>query len=524
MGCVVFFYDMVGYADSKQLTHRVGFTDADAELRLQSFMGLQTWNSIRALDFLLSLPDVDPNRVGVTGASGGGTQTFILGAIDDRPAAAFPAVMVSTAMQGGCVCENCSHLRVGTGNVELAALFAPRPLGMSAANDWTNEIETKGLPELKRLYALYGAEDKVMGRCFLQFGHNYNQVSREVMYNFFNEHLKLGWPAPVVERPFVRVSPPDLSVFDKKHPLPADAVGADGVRKYLTAVAEKQMAVPAEGDKEGWAEKRRILATALRVMVHDTLPVTADVEDRKGASSEEKDGLLIRRMVLSRKGKGEAVNAVGICTRDFEGTVVVWVHPDGLASLWRDGKLVPAARRILDRKAGILAMDAFQTGAGASEKQRPVNEKFAGFTFGYNRSLLAERVHDILTAVAFAKGFDKTKKVHLAGFGKAGPWVLLARGLCGDAVERTAADMNRFRFDQVEKTTDEMMLPGALRYGGLGALASVSAPHELFTSRHGGTSSGRWLRGAYAAAGAADALRREQNEVPAEQVVDWLLR
>ena len=96
-------------------------------------MGLQTWNSIRALDFLLGLPDVDPSAIGVTGASGGGTQTFILGAVDDRPAVAFPAVMVSTAMQGGCVCENCSYLRVGTGNIELAGLFAPKPLAHDRA-------------------------------------------------------------------------------------------------------------------------------------------------------------------------------------------------------------------------------------------------------------------------------------------------------------------------------------------------------------------------------------------------------
>ena len=172
MGCVVFHYDMVGYADSKAIEH-TAFVGVEAELRLQSLMGLQTLNSLRALDFLAGLSKVDPKRIGVTGASGGGTQTFVLGAIDDRPAVAFPAVMVSTQMQGGCVCENCSYLRVGTGNVELAALFAPKPMAMSGANDWTIHIERRGLPELKAVYKLYGAEDKVAAKCWPLFEHNY---------------------------------------------------------------------------------------------------------------------------------------------------------------------------------------------------------------------------------------------------------------------------------------------------------------------------------------------------------------
>ena len=142
MGCVVFIFDMEGYADSQQLSNQLihrfakqrpeadsktswGFFSPQAELRLESVMGLQTWNSVRALDFLCSLPDVDADRVAVTGGSGGGTQTILLCAIDDRPKAAFPQGMVSTSMQGGCTCENCSLLRIGTGNVELAGLFAP---------------------------------------------------------------------------------------------------------------------------------------------------------------------------------------------------------------------------------------------------------------------------------------------------------------------------------------------------------------------------------------------------------------
>ncbi|MEM9644908.1 MAG: acetylxylan esterase, partial [Planctomycetota bacterium] len=154
MGCVVFMHDMLGYADSQQIDFQTAHRHAkprpeesnrlapclysiDADLHLQSVMGWQTFNSIRALDFLASLPDVDPERLGVTGGSGGGTQTILLGAIDDRVRVSFPNGMVSTSMQGGCYCENCNYLRIDTGNVELAALFAPRPQGMTAADDWT---------------------------------------------------------------------------------------------------------------------------------------------------------------------------------------------------------------------------------------------------------------------------------------------------------------------------------------------------------------------------------------------------
>ncbi|HEV3085484.1 MAG TPA: acetylxylan esterase, partial [Gemmataceae bacterium] len=483
MGCVVFHYDMVGYADSTQIEHRKGFLDPEAELRLQSFMGLQTWNSIRALDFLLSLPEVDPQRIGVTGASGGGTQTFILGAIDDRPTVTFPAVMVSTAMQGGCVCENCSDLRVGTGNIELAALFAPRPLGMSGADDWTKEIETKGLPQLKALYRLLGAEDKVMAKAYLQFGHNYNQVSRELMYNWFNKHLKLGQPEPVVERPFVPVPPKELSVFDAGHPMPADAVDAAGLRRYLTATSDMQVAALKPKDAASLVEFRRVVGTALRVMVNDSSVQNLAKEQIEfsvdpNSKAPEPDtklsklaGVPIFTGTIVRKGKGEAVpvnlvigNINPFAKADDINAFVIWVHPQGCSSLFKNGKLVPAAQQIIDRKGAILALDVFETGDRAVNRP-PVNKQYAGFTFGYNRPLLANRVHDILTVVALTcnRKDHKEAKVHLVGFGKAGPWVLLARGLCGDAVARTAADMDQFRFENIRTMDDEMMLPGAVK-------------------------------------------------------------
>ena len=90
------------------------------------------------------------------------------------------------------------------------------------------------MPELKALYKLYGAEDNVMAKCFPQFGHNYNQVSREVMYNWFNKHLNLEQTEPVVEKPFVPVPPKELSVFDAEHPRPKDAADAVTLRATMT--------------------------------------------------------------------------------------------------------------------------------------------------------------------------------------------------------------------------------------------------------------------------------------------------
>ncbi len=122
LGCVVFLYDMVGYNDSKPFTH--AFLDDHLRRWGLSLPTLQTWNSIRALDWLTSLPDVDVARIGCTGESGGGTQTFLLTALDDRIKVAAPVVMVSDTFQGGCVCENAAGLRHGTDNVEFAAMCA----------------------------------------------------------------------------------------------------------------------------------------------------------------------------------------------------------------------------------------------------------------------------------------------------------------------------------------------------------------------------------------------------------------
>ena len=520
MGFVVFHYDMVGNADSTAIPHREGFRDAAADLRLQSFMGLQTWNSICALDFLTGLPDVDPAKVGVTGASGGGTQTFILCAVDDRPAAAFPAVMVSTAMQGGCVCENCSHLRVGTGNVELAALFAPKPLAMSGADDWTKELMTKGFSELKKLYTLYGKPENVAARVWPEYPHNYNQPAREFMYAWFARHL-LGRDGPVAERPFTPVPPKELSVYDAAHPRPADELGAAKLRERMTAAADRQLAALAPNDAASLAEFRRVVGTALRVMVHDQLP--KEVAVRKGPVASNHDGLGLHLAVLGRVDEGDAVPCTGVFGPKGPGdTLVVWVHPRGKASLFDGGKLAAPVRALLAGGCAVVAPDVFGVGELAPDKPYPVNPTFAGYTFGYNRTPLADRVHDVLTLVGFGTAVLKVKRVHLVGWGEAGPWVVLAKALAGQAVARTAADLNRFRFDKVTAPADPMTLPGAVKYGGLGAFLALCAPDPVLA--YNDADPGRLPEAAYAAAAAGGQLTHTGDAPPTDKVVEWLLK
>jgi dienelactone hydrolase len=500
LGCTVFFYDMVGYADSKPIKHREGFTDVTAELRLQNFMGLQTWNSIRALDFIESLPEVDSSRIAVTGASGGGTQTMILGAVDPRPAVIVPAVMVSANMQGGCICENASLLRVNTNNIEFASLFAPKPQGMTGAEDWTKDIETVGLPQIKQVYNLYGAQDLVAA-WHRPFPHNYNQVSRELMYNWVNKHLKLGHPEPIAEKPFEPVPPKELSVWDDQHPLPNDAAEAEALKQTVTTALTEQLDHMVASDPQ---EYRRVITTALKVMINDKWPATAQVID--GSRKETKqNGFTLETGLLTRGEEGflrrtaakptktddptafldpaakqqTAVPYAMLTPEGWNGETVLWIHPGGKVTLMDDGnKPIEPVQRILNAKFAVLCGDLFATGEyNPQNKQvtdlRPVNNQFAGYTFGYNRTVLAERVHDILTLVAYAKQNKQSKFVHQVALENAGLWGLLAKGLAGEAILRSAIDLNGFDFDRIKSATDENFLPGALKYGGVMTFVSL---------------------------------------------------
>lgn len=189
-GFVAFLYDMIGYNDSCQVPHR--YNDGEADLWNIGRFGQQLNNSIKAVDFIASLPYVDDTRIGCTGASGGGTQTFFLSAVDERIKAAAPVNMVSGIMQGGCNCENAPNLRPDCCNIDYMSLTAPRDAFMSACDgDWTVNSPESEFVAVRKIYELYGAADKL--RTFYQHsGHNYNRPIRECVYDFFCDAFGAG--------------------------------------------------------------------------------------------------------------------------------------------------------------------------------------------------------------------------------------------------------------------------------------------------------------------------------------------
>jgi len=224
MGAAAFAYDMVGWGESTQVTH----DHADS-------LTLQTLNSIRAIDFLISLEEVDPSRIAVTGASGGGTQSFLLAALDDRIAASVPVVMVAAHFFGGCLCESGLPIHRSalheTNNAEIAALAAPRAqLIISCGKDWTKNTPDVEFPYIHSVYEVLQSADRIANVHLAEEGHDYGPSKRAAMYRFLAKHFRLDLAAVTnldgsIDETGITIEPrDDLCVFDEDHPRPESAL------------------------------------------------------------------------------------------------------------------------------------------------------------------------------------------------------------------------------------------------------------------------------------------------------------
>jgi hypothetical protein len=465
LGFVCLMYDMVGYADFKQVPHK--FQD---NAYGQGLFGLQTWNSLRAVDFIAGLPDVDPKRIGCTGASGGGTQTFILTAIDDRIACSAPVNMVAAEFQGGCSCENAPFLRLGLNNVEIAAMTAPRPLLLVACTgDWTKHTATLEGPVVQKTFETLGVGEKFRTVQFTA-PHNYNQDSREAVYAWFVRWLQNGPDQPKLAEPTVPpVKGEDLTVWTDDHKLPANAVNADTLKTLLRGMVDAQLASLQPKDAASLKKYRDLMEPAWRAMIPVKTPTPAPA------------GPVAAGAVLVVGTKAEETTA--------------------LANAIKGGSPL------------ILGTHEPEPTAGGDANQRK------GYPTTFYRTELTRQVEDILEALGKLASQGRPPAVRLVGVGDAALPVLLARVVGGPSLQVSLTILDASGLDVAVNNSTH---PALMRLGGWQGAAAL-APAGLMVL-HGKKFEAEAIRAAYKAAGRDGALTISEEAWSVDRIAQELAR
>lgn len=524
-GYVVFSYDMIGYNDAMQLQHNWG---GESEwLWGLSSHGLHFWNSVRALDFLLTLDDVDPERIGVTGASGGGTQAYMLMAVDERVAAAAPVNMISSHFQGGCICENAPGLRLDAFNTEFAAMMAPRPLLLiSTTGDWTRETPWQEYPAVRSVYSLYDVEDR-LETMLADAPHNYNRESREAAYAFFARNL-LGRNVSHIEETPYELDPPEaLRVFPNGvEDMPAHAIDEEELRSWWKAESERQLRqIYPESELQLNAMRHRG-RTALKHILGAKLPHPNDLRIQR-VDYLDSTNYVAETYIIGRIGQGDRIPAVMLTPKGWKGgRAAVVAHEEGMVALFNSGSQTQSSDTVsalLENGIATLLIDVFQTGEHLALNGNTARSRDAAHFLTYNPSDAALRVQDILTGIAFLDARFDIESASLIGLGKAGLWSLLAAALA-PGLEALAVDACEFDLDDDAQYLNELFIPGLRRAGDLRLAQALAAPTPLLLHRVGDRFDTNWARQSYRTAGVENRLTIQRGGMRGVEVVDWLNR
>lgn len=492
-GYVVFAYDMVGYNDTRQVPHTFG-NDSLSHLYGINLLGLQLWNSIRALDFLTGLPDIDTSRIGITGASGGATQVFLLTGVDDRFVAAAPANMVSNTMQGGDICENAPELRTNTYNVEIAAMVAPKPLLLvSNTYDWTFNTRNTIMPRMKSFYHLYDAEDKVKNEHF-DYVHNYNKASRGAVYEFFGKWiLHQDDVTKLREKPFVADQDSKLLAFMNHRDadriktfqkLPAsqyhDAPKLDekGFIASLKNMYAKQLDKNWPTDKNTLQKFKSMYGTSIQHLLEASMPEAIDC---KIMSSARGKNFIVHQLFIARKDKNDWIPCT-LYQPLQTATSTVIVTADKGKNYWvKEGGASPndLINKLLDQKCNVVTPDLFKQGEHTLQKStktlRVENDKL--FTT-YNLTDRQEQIQDLITIIKAVKVNEElSHDISLYAIGNTGITGLLLASITSD-LKRIVLEGNNFN-PTTDKNMLKLQIPGIMRIGGLKTVMALAAKQHL---------------------------------------------
>lgn len=439
-------------------------------------IGLMTWNNIRALDFLQSLEDVDPDRLGCTGGSGGGQQTLYLAALDSRVKAIVPAVLVSwfwrilfVSGQTHCFCNHAPSIARITDEPELAGLFAPRPaLFICATGDWTRDFPNEEFPEIKHIYRLVGGEVSC-----IQFDkpHNYDRDSREQMYAWMNKHLLDARSQQTVREGDIQLESP--AALKKQGSLPPGLAGLDGAPDYFRSKHSFNRTLPGGAGQPAHSDMPT--TQILRDLLGERGPcVPLDAKSR-GTSSAA--GFRVEKVLIETEPDVRIpvwVLEPERSTVDRRRPAIVLAHPDGKRALLENrGALV---RGLLDAGVVVVAPDMRLRGE--------LRRRWDWNCVIWGRPEIGMAAHDLAATATYLRsraGVD-AKRVRVVGLGETAAMALFAAALddrvAGVAVERGGPLFAETRGPQAPA--------GILRHGDLPEFAGLVAPRPMWINGEGG--------------------------------------
>lgn len=429
LGFAVFAYDMVGYNDNNEIPHHWNPEALrKGALNGLSPFGLQTANSMRAVDFMAAHPDVDPDRIGCTGASGGASQTWFISALDRRIKVMAPVCMLSLHFMGGCACEEGPLLRSrGLTSFDIVAALAPRPILLPAVTgDWTNLNPDYEIPKLKEVYKLYHAEENVE-HFYFDDVHNYNQRTRERVYAWFVRQLQGKETGETIPESTDKVPAPEQLWHGGVKPAePTEESFAAACGKLKDAYTAK--ALDFSSGFTAWQDHR---CDILRQMIESNTPTT-DVVARVLHGTWKLPEGEARAMVISRRETGDAVNVMRLRPLELpeaENAVLLPVEGN-MVDYFNEGPHISRTQTFFKLKAHTWLTELFASGAGKPYMDNPARNDDLDIDLACNDSCFTMRVQDIITVYIMLKE-RKYKKVTLAGLSANAPAVLAAAALLG---------------------------------------------------------------------------------------------
>jgi dienelactone hydrolase len=459
-------------------------------------LGLQVYDNRRAVDYLISRPEVDSDKLAVTGASGGGNQTLYAGATDERLCAVIPVCGIGTyesyLTTACCVCEvNAGGATYATTG-DLLAMIAPRALlVISATRDafqFSVGEAAKSVAHARERFRLMGHEAKIRHTA-IESGHDYNQPMREAMYGWLEKWLRGRGDGAPIREPDLKLEEVDaLRCFAGGRPRPSSIV-----------------TIPEWAHREGMAR----LAALPKAPDH-VEQWNADAERMRAVLRDQILGGFPKRMPLQVQRAGNHERAfVSIMTeRDVSsrGALVIKSHGKGTALVVSSGE----EQRPGDNSAERGANDEVLTWSNAGfstlqstcrdlPKLAPISgvldHTVAGWGLWTGRPLLGQWVWDIIRWLDFLDesrsdrrrpGFDETAPARpfvLIGLGTMSLPALLAAAL-DPRVSGVACAGGLVSF--VGATTRPwsgvamgLIAPNILNVGDIGHLAALIAPRPL---------------------------------------------